>query len=266
MKASQWISSCGILILNCFSLASMSYASDESYIDMLNLTDRGSITDTPYVIPNKSLLIESGYQYLSLKIDGPLYNVPQTTTVSLGVNFNTEIFVIFPTYYFLSKPEVSGFDTPSFGVKHEFMHGHNWLVSLQGIGSMSGGSDAFGHQGAGGQLNALATYSINSSFDVSGMFGVSTSTEASAGGGAGFSSLNPSIALSYKPAETTSVFVELFGQTKAGYFVGSVFGTDCGLVYQFTKNASLDFEVVKNISSNLLYYNYYLASGITVLF
>lgn len=243
----------------------MSYARDVSSVDILDLTDRGSITDTPHVVPNKSLLIEGGYQYLSLKADSPLHNVPQTE-VALGLNLNTEMFVIFPTYYAQGKPVFSGFDTSSFGVKHEFMHGNNWLVSLQGIATMSGGSDAFGQQGAGGQLNVLTTYSINAMIAISGTFGISTSTEPSSGGGARFNSFNPSVALSYKPVEQMSVFVELFGQTSAGYFVGPIFTANCGLIYQLTKNAALDFEFAKNISSNILYYNYYMGSGITVLF
>jgi hypothetical protein len=140
------------------------------------------------------------------------------------------------------------------------------VSSWQGILTLSGGSDAFGHQGAGGQCNLLTTYSMSPMFDLSSMLGISTSTESRSAMGGRFQSFNSSIAVSFKPIETMSFFVEMFGQTKSGYFVGSTLGADVGVLYQIARNASLDVEFAKNISSSMLYYNYYLGSGISILF
>lgn len=252
-----------ILILNyCLFASSLIYANDDSTV--MDLTDRGSITDTPHTVPNKKMIVEGGYQYLFLQEDGPLQTTPQIE-IDFGLLLNTEFILEIPTHYWLNNPQFSGFDTPSLGIKHELIQGKNWLMSLQGIVTLPGGSFGFGHHGAGGQLNLMGTYGFAPKLSLTGMFGLSTETEADILGGGRFKSYNPSAVLAYLPIETLTLFVEAYGQSKTAILSDPVVGIDLGLIYQIAKNTCLDFEVAKNLYRSIYNYDYYVQGGITFL-
>lgn len=263
IKPSSWMSPLYLLGVYCLFVSTFNYASTD--ISVLDLTDRGSVTDTPHVVPNKHWLLEGGYQQFSFNMGSPISAIPQAEIVR-GLNYNTEVFVILPSYYSQKTPPLSGNDTPLLGTKHELIHGNKWLVSLQGIVVLPGGSFEFGHQSTGGQLNAMAVYDISPQFDLSGMLGVSTVSQPNLLGGGRFYSFNPSIALSYSPIETLDIFIELFDQTKTDTFGGYVFAADCGLNYQIAKNTSLDFEFGQKLIHNQLSFTHYLGGGITAVF
>ncbi len=263
MSVQKWVRQFSMWGLNGLFAVSLSHASTD--VDITDLTDRGSISDTPHVVPNKKWLIEGGYQYQALKVDGPLSTFPQAQ-ITRGVNFNTELFVILPSYYSLKKPPASGFDTLYLGSKHELIQGNDWLVSMQGIVALPGGSFDFGHHSVGGQLSAMATYSLNTKVSLAGMLGLATVSEPNLIGGGRFYSCNPSAVLVYTPIEKVNAFVEFFGNTKTDIFGGSIWAADCGLVYKVAENTALDFEFAQNLSHDRINYNHYLGGGVTALF
>lgn len=111
MNIPLWNRSCFLFFYCLFT--SLSYANNTSGV--MDLTDRGSVTDTPYTVPNKKIIMEGGYQFITLQEDGPLSALP-AMEIDFGLPFNTELIVQLPTYYFLHKPQLTGFDTTVLGV------------------------------------------------------------------------------------------------------------------------------------------------------
>lgn len=239
---------------------------------ILELTDRGTVTDTPRTVPNKKILIETGYQYQDLiltnRLQGDhLQSYPQTEIV-FGLPKQTEVFVLLPNYNQLSNRTsqdfISGFGATSFGVKHELLYGKNWVASVQGVLTPPGGNPTFGSPGVGSQLNAMAVYSITRKWNIGCMLGGNTITESKLLGGGRVNSISINGAMSYSITEPVILFGEIFGQTKTAIdredgFVGNV-----GFLYLLTENAVLDFELAQALTGALGEYNHYVGGGITI--
>jgi hypothetical protein len=264
MKPHERMKRLGLLgLISCLFVTSINYASSE--VNVLELTNRGSISDTPHVVPNNKWLVEGGYQHLSLSTDGPISTAPQAEIVR-GLNFNTEVFVMIPTFFSQKTPRFSGNDTPALGTKHELVQGRNWLVSLQGIVILPGGSFEFGHRSTGVRLNAMTSYLISPQFDLEAMLGFSTESLPNLLEGGRFYSCNPSVALFYKPVEKINTYIEVFGQTKTDTFGGSILAVDCGILYKIAENTCLDFEFGQKLNHDRFNYTHYLGGGVTTVF
>lgn len=232
-------------------------------ISLLAITDRGSITNTPCVMPSKTALLETGYQYKQFKQAGSLQNYPQPT-LFVGLPARTELAVVMPTYY--QQPEIpfSGFSATAVGIKHEFAYGENWVTAAEAFLAPPGGSRAFGNPGTGAFVNGMASYIINSRVTMTLMIGGSTATEDSFSGGERFNSFNPSLVLIYTPVEKASIFVEVFGQTRTGPDLGGNYNVDCGVLYLLTANVVLDLEAGQQLSHQADSFNQFIGAGVSV--
>lgn len=231
---------------------------------VMELTDRGTVTDTPCVVPTNKVLIEGGYQYQRLESSSQLQIYPQTT-VAFGLPQHFELFVGVPTYNQQSNPHSSGLSATTAGIKHEVTSGSNWVASIQGILTIPSGSQVFGSPKTGETINAIFVRELTPKIVFASMFGGSRIAESSENGGRYFTSFNPSISLVYAPIDPLNLFVEVFGQSKTGADLGSGFIANGGLLYKFKENAMFDLEIGQRVQGNLFDIQQVVGAGVTLL-
>ena len=232
---------------------------------ILDLTDRGSVTDTPCTVPKKDILIEGGYQLQTLIPNNTLSNYPQTQLV-FGLPGRTELFADAPNYNIQTNPDLLGFSAVSLGAKTLFFSGESYAIAGQGIITIPGGSHNFGSPGTGYTANAIGTYKLSRLFSIASMVGGSSTTEPSVAGGGRFNSFNYSASLGFAPIEQLSFFGELFGQTKTSPDTNDGLDGDFGLLYAVAENVSLDAEYANRINGDIGGYRNYVGAGVTAVF
>lgn len=231
----------------------------------LELTDRGTVTDTPCIVPTNKVLIEGGYQYQWLESSTQLQVYPQTIVV-LGLPNKFEVFLGVPTYYNKqSNLQARGLGITTAGVKHEVTSGSNWVASIQGILTIPSGSRVFGSPKTGETINAILVRELTPKIVFASMFGGSRIAESSNNGGRYFTSFNPSISLVYAPTDPLNLFIEVFGQSKTAPDLGSGFIANGGLLYKFKENVIFDLEIGQRIQGNLFDIQQSIGSGVTIL-
>ncbi len=232
-------------------------------VSLLDLTDRGSVSNTPCVLPSKAVMWEAGYQYNNFTQAGSLQNFPQATFY-LGLPTNTEFIVVLPTDNQQSIMPFSGFSATMVGGKHEITYGDNWVAAAEMFLTPPGGSAGFGSKGFGVLVNGLVNYNINSKISLGLMLGESTATKGGFFGGKRFNSFNSSLALSYAPIEKLSAFVEVFAETKTGPSLGGNYNVDCGVLYLLTTHVVLDLEVGQQLSHQTTSFNQFIGGGVSL--
>ena len=258
LKTSFWI--CAFL-----SLTTINGFAAEASPSLLDITDRGSITNTPYTIANHSVLLESGYQYGQLTPTGSLKNYPQSV-LFFGLPANSELMATLPAYIQALPEHSSGFNAPKLGIKHELIEGEKWITGIETQATFPSGSDSFGSHGLGMELTGLASYHFLSNFFLSSMIGVTTVTEPFNDGGRRFNSINASAALTLGATEKLTVFAELFGQSKTNASQGGNYNADCGVLYLLTPHVVLDTEIGLQLSHEPGVFKNFINSGISILF
>lgn len=243
--------------------ASTSLSSDQP--NLLNLTDRGSITNTPYTLPANSMLLEIGYQYQSLLPSSSLQNFAQPT-LFYGLPAHSELIIVFPTHYQQSHSALSGISATSFGFKHELRQGENWITAIELLGTAPSGSAVWGSSGFGVTLNEIILYHLSSKLDVTFMLGESSLTDPNFYGGARFNSINPSLSLSFSITENLSVFAEGFAKTKTSNYQRDNENIDYGLLYMIYPNLVFDIEMGQQLSHQSGLFKQFINSGLTLQF
>lgn len=230
-----------------------------------SLTDRGSITDTPCVVPQGNVLVQGGYQTQDSIGGGSLQNFPQTE-ISLGLPMKSEVYVLVPNYYNRSflQHTFQGAGPAIIGVKKEVAFGQQWTVAAQGLAILPGGSANFGAEGLGLALNGIASINLTAKTSLAFMLGGSATRPKNFGGRRN-NSFNPSVALSFNPVEHLSLFAEIFGQTKTAPEWSGGFNGDIGFLYAASQLVVLDIEVGHRLNGMLGGYNSYIGGGLTVL-
>lgn len=231
---------------------------------VMELTDRGTVTDTPCVVPTNKVLVEGGYRYQRIESSSQLQTYPQTT-VALGLPKQFELFVGVPDYNQQSNPHASGLSATTAGIKHEVTSGSNWVASIQGIVTIPSGSQVFGSSKTGETINAILVRELTPKIIFASMFGGSRIADSSENGGRYYTSFNPSISLIYALTDPLNVFIEVFGQSKTAPDLGSGFMANAGLLYQFKKNAIFDLEIGQRIQGNLFDIQQSVGAGVTLL-
>src|SRR3990167_8368884 len=127
--------------------------------EVMELTDRGTITDTPCIVPEQQFLVEGGYQYQKLITSESLEVYPQAQIV-YGLPHKLEIFLDVPSYNRPTNFVPSGLSPVNIGIKHEFAYGKKWSASLQGIVTIPSGSNAFGSPKISEVVNGIFAYEL----------------------------------------------------------------------------------------------------------
>ena len=87
---------------------------------LLTYTHRGSVADSPCVIPAKTVMVEAGYFYSGFSSPPAfIQNFPQLTLTS-GLPADTQLVLFAPSYNQQTRYPFSGFDITMLDMKHHF--------------------------------------------------------------------------------------------------------------------------------------------------
>jgi hypothetical protein len=201
--------------------------------DLLNIIDRPTVGDSACVVPDRSAVLEMGYQYQKLLYEGTLQNLPEALLrVGLADSFEFNIFL--PNYIHQTVLPHTGFTATNIGIKHELAASKSWVTAIEGYITFPSGSASFGSQGTGWIVNGLFTYTLSAEISLAGMLGLSSQTQSIDGGGLRYSSFNPDLVLSWN-RNKMSIYGELYGESNTGPQNGSGFMIDTGILYQIKK-------------------------------
>ncbi|MCL9684290.1 transporter [Legionella maioricensis] len=232
--------------------------------NLLAIIDRPSFADSACVTPDKTVILESGYEDLTLLGGGRQQNFPEAF-LRFGLADRFEFNIFLPNYVHQTVLPYKGYDPSTLGVKHEIAASTQWVIAIDGYLILPSGSVNFGSERAGGIFNGLFSYNITSEISLSGMLGLSSQTLSINAGGQRYNSINPDLVLSWTK-EKISIYGEIYGQSKTGPQQGSGFITDAGVLYQIKKNIVIDLEAGHRISGVLDGFSYYWGTGISIQF
>ena len=184
-----------------------------------------------------------GYQYQQLRFqNGPSQNLPEAE-FRVGIAKNNELVLVLPNAIYQSSHPRRGFTAATVGIKHEITYNAHWLVTAETLLTPPSGSDGFGNDGLGAALNGIITYTFNSSFNLTFMFGATTQTESILSGGQRYSSWNPDLVLTYSATPKLNLYGEIYGQSKTSPHQGSGFNSDAGFLYLMSPNLTVKSRV-----------------------
>lgn len=230
--------------------------------DLLLFIDRPSAEDNACVVPDKSLVLETGYQYQKLQGSGTQQNYP-SAVLRTGLANLWEFNISSPNYTQQTVLPTTGFSEVVLGVKRLLRTTDKLVTSVEGLVTLPSGSAAFGSRKAGETVNGIFSYNLTEEFNLSGMFGVSSQSEAIDSGGGRYWSFNPDLVIGWSKGNV-SIFAEIYGQSKTASDEGSGFDSDIGILYLVRKNIVVDFEVGQRISGSLGGFQRYVGAGISI--
>ncbi|HAT2114424.1 TPA: transporter [Legionella pneumophila] len=256
--------------------------------DMLSFLERGGIATNPCVVPPRSVLISSGYQYQQLIGEGIQHNFP-AAAIQLGLPGYFEVDLLLPNYINQTVDPRIGFSQTQLIVNHVLWFNDKWVVTASGTFIFPSGSASFGSPNPGGGVIGILSYNFNSQLNLTGNLGITSQSahknnrspkcriyltgnlgitsqsEPSYDGGQSYTSVNPDLILSWTKNKI-SLFAEIYGQSKTAPDEGSGYSTDAGVLYQVKKNIVIDLEVDQRISGLLNGVERYYGGGITIQF
>ncbi|HAT8265199.1 TPA: transporter [Legionella pneumophila] len=232
--------------------------------DMLSFLERGGIATNPCVVPPRSVLISSGYQYQQLIGEGVQHNFP-AAAIQLGLPGYFEVDLLLPNYINQTVDPRIGFSQTQLIVNHVLWFNNKWVITASGTFVFPSGSASFGSPNPGGGVIGILSYNFNSQLNLTGNLGITSQSESSYDGGQSYTSVNPDLILSWTKNKI-SLFAEIYGQSKTAPDEGSGFSTDAGVLYQVKKNIAIDFEVDQRITGLLNGVERYYGGGITIQF
>ncbi|CAH12572.1 transporter [Legionella pneumophila serogroup 1] len=232
--------------------------------DMLYFLERGGIATNPCVVPPRSVLITSGYQYQQLIGEGVQHNFP-AAAIQLGLPGYFEVDLLLPNYINQTVDPRIGFSQTQLIVNHVLWFNNKWVITASGTFVFPSGSASFGSPNPGGGVIGILSYNFNSQLNLTSNLGITTQSEPSYDGGQSYTSVNPDLILSWTKNKI-SLFAEIYGQSKTAPDEGSGFSTDAGVLYQVKKNIVIDFEVDQRITGLLNGVERYYGGGITIQF
>ncbi|HAT2065169.1 TPA: transporter [Legionella pneumophila] len=232
--------------------------------DMLSFLERGGIATNPCVVPPRSVLISSGYQYQQLIGEGIQHNFP-AAAIQLGLPGYFEVDLLLPNYINQTVDPRIGFSQTQLIVNHVLWFNNKWVITASGTFVFPSGSASFGSPNPGGGVIGILSYNFNSQLNLTGNLGITSQSEPIYDGGQSYTSVNPDLILSWTKNKI-SLFAEIYGQSKTAPDEGSGFSTDAGVLYQVKKNIVIDFEVDQRITGLLNGVERYYGGGITIQF
>lgn len=232
--------------------------------DLLSFVNRPTVGDSACVAPEKTFILETGYQYQQLSGGGTLQNFP-AAELRLGLANRYEINIYLPNYVVQTEPSAAGFTPVALGLKHEVVANEKWVFALEGFAILPSGTATYGSRRLGEAFYGVFSYNLSSTINVSGMLGGSSQSESIVNGGQRYFSVNPDLVLAWSK-EKISLYGEVYGQSKTGPQEGSGFNMDAGVLYLIRKNIVIDLEIGHKISGNLGGFNQYIGSGISIQF
>lgn len=119
--------------------------------DLLSFVDRPTIGDSACVAPEKSVVLESGYEYLRLLGGGNEQDYPEAL-LRFGLANRFEFNIFLPNSIHQTVFPYSGFEASSLGLKHELGSSSQWVTAIDGYILLPSGSANFGDKRVGGNI------------------------------------------------------------------------------------------------------------------
>jgi hypothetical protein len=227
---------------------------------MVALIDRPSVAFSACPIPQKTLFIESGYEYQSIIPTGHAHAFPQTE-LRIGLPQNTEIDIFPPSFTQQYSPTQSGFSEYSIGLKRAMYFDANQLFTLQGYISPASGNQNYGADKIGFLINGIYNYNFNSGISLSTTLGLASVAAAPSTPGNNYYSFNPIITIGFPSMHNISPYVEVYSQSKTA--IDQNWGVSCdgGLILLVKNNITVDVSAGQKISGALNNIERYVGAG-----
>lgn len=97
----------------------------------------------------------------------------------------------------------------------------------------------------------MASYVVNDYVAITGILGVSRTSDTALNGGYSFNSINPDVVFSYSPTQKLSFYGEVYGQSQFTIEQGAGFNFDAGVLFLIHPNAVCSFSIGQQL------YNYF---------
>lgn len=231
---------------------------------LLNLINRPSNADSPCTIPAGQLEVEGGYRYQGLwQNPGDLQNFPMSE-LRFGVASQTEFFMSPPSYMNASRLP-SGWAQASLGLKHLFMIEKNWLLSAQAYLSFPDQDPVYGSKSTGAVLDGIFNYNLSATYSLTFMLELSHLSAAPDSVGNYYTSLSPSLLLTYAYKNNLNLYLEVYGTTKTYVQQGGGSNLDLGILYAYNQYLAFDFSVGHRLSGALIGFSQYAEFGLSWL-
>lgn len=229
---------------------------------LLNYTHRGSVADSPCVIPTKTVMVEAGYIYSGFSNPTVFsQNFPELI-LTLGLPADTQVVLFAPSYNQQTSYPFSGYDITMLDIKHQLFYNPKWMFSIDAAIIPPGGSAGFGSKEVSAVVSGILNYTINDQFSWLFELGASTISLPPLAGNLRFQTINPDFVFAYAPEEKLNFFAEIYGQTKTGPGQGSGYNADYGVLYLIRPTIAFDLEIGHPVSGRLD--GTYIGSGVTI--
>jgi opacity protein-like surface antigen len=232
---------------------------------VLNLVDRPTQSDSACAVKYKQALLEAGFQYQKLRSSAHEENFPETE-LRLGLPANNELSIFLPNYVHQTVLPYSGNTATVVGLKHQIGYTLHWNGAVEILVTLPSNNKNFGSQSMGSVINGIVSYTFNPKCNLTFQLGGGTQTAANYNGGQRYSTVNPDLVFTYSPTEKIDVYGETYGASRTGPSQGSGFNADAGVLFLVLPNMAIDLEYGQRISGNLLGFQHYIGSGLTMRF
>lgn len=232
---------------------------------LFNLLNRPSQLDSPCVVPFKKVILEAGYEYLSLIGGGRSQDYPEVV-IRIGLPHQNEFIAILPDSNHQSVAPRTGYFPNVIGIKHEFGYTKYWLASVEGLLTLPTGGGAFGSNKYDPTINGIIQLSLTPSIALIFMLGVNWQSLPAINGGHRFTTINPDLVLSWQINDKLLVFGETYGQSLTGPKQGSGINADAGVMFLLTRRLEIDAELGYRVSGKLGGLKNYYGMGLGILF
>lgn len=233
----------------------------KSLLDILN---RPSDADSACVVPNKKLVIESGFNYYEL-IGGGNAQLFPLAELRFGLPQDNELVVILPSYVHQSVSPISGWTATVVGVKHMVGYTKKIIFSISTLVILPSGNDDFGSAGFGDETNVILAINLSSTVGVTIQMGLSSSTLPQGEGGDRYNSFNPNVVLAWKPKDKLQLYGEVYGASNTGPGEGAGYNFDGGVQFLICKNFVVDVEYGQRLIGRLFNFNHYIGFGMSFM-
>ncbi|MBA2649820.1 MAG: transporter [Legionella sp.] len=231
---------------------------------LLTLINRPTFSSSPCTVPTKNLLVEQGVQFQKLigignQIIGP------NLALRTGINNNTEVQVLPPTYYHGLAGSYSGYSPVWISLKKQLYQKTDALFSLEMFYSPPSGSYYAGSVGHEAEVDAIFFRTLTKKVSIQIQPSVSSWCDPASSGGGSYFSFNSVVLVNYNITKQLVSYIELQGETKTSYFKGSGLINGIGLIYLIRPTVTVDIEYYHRVFGQLNGSQDFIGMGFTKL-
>lgn len=250
------------LSLSVLLFSSLNYADCNNLLDLINSPSK---IDSACSVPWKKVIMEANYVHEQLSISSGTQENAPNAAIRIGLPGHKELYIFPPNYISQSIEPRRGVSITSIGLKQSFSYTEKWLIALEAEADLPSGSYFYGAAKWGETFKGMFTYLITSQINLSGMLQFAHVSESAGAGGRTFNTINPILTLAYNPTDNTSLYGEIYGQSKIGFAEGYGLDYDVGMLYQINSSFLLDFSWSHKIHNNLGNYIDYISAGFGIM-